>query len=122
MTKQELQTFEDRLQEMGYRKYPATMNSADYAWFKSFGKSEHAENRSNYQIAFSIYDFSPYVNRVESLRENPYNCTPSMLLSRCIDERVDLEISSINIDKTDIESIEKLAQSFYEWADKNIKL
>jgi hypothetical protein len=122
MTKQELQTFEGRLQKMGYRKYPATMNNADYAWFKSFGKSKHAENRSNYQIAFSIYDFSPYSDRDESLRKNPYGCSPSIRLSRCINERVDLEISSVNIDKTDIESIEKLAHSFYEWADKNIKL
>lgn len=122
MTKQELQTFEGRLQKMGYRKYPATMNKADYAWFKSFGKSEHAENRSNYQIAFSVYDFSPYSDWDENLRKNPYSCLPSIRLSRCINERVDLEISSVNIDKTDIESIEKLANSFYEWADKNIKL
>ena len=122
MTKQELQTFEDRLQEMGYRKYPAMMNNADYAWFKSFGKSKHEEDRCNYQIAFSIYDFSPYAYRDDSLRKNPYSCTPSILLSRCIEERVDLEISSINIDKTNIEYIEKLAQSFYEWADKNVKL
>lgn len=122
MTLQELQTFEERLQKMGYRKYPATMNNADYAWFKSFGKSKHEEDRSNYQIAFSVYDFSPYADRDERIRKNPYSCSPSILLSRCIDERVDFEISSVNIDKTDIEHIEKLAQSFYEWADKNIEL
>lgn len=122
MTKQELQIFEDRLQEMGYRKYPATMNNADYAWFKSFGKSKYKEGRSNYQVAFSIYDFSPYAYRDENLRKNPYRCSPSILLSRCIDERVDLEVGSLNIDKTNIEHIEKLAQSFYEWADKNVKL
>lgn len=121
MTKQELQTFEDRLQEMGYRKYPATMNNADYAWFKSFGESKYKEGRCNYQIAFSIYDFNPYIDRDVYLRKNPYSCSPSILLSRCIDERVDLEISSVNIDKTDIEHIEKLAQSFYKWVDKNIK-
>lgn len=122
MTKQELQTFEDRLQEMGYRKYPATINNADYAWFKSFGKSKQEEGRCNYQVAFSIYDFSPYAYRDDNLRNNPYSCTSTILLSRCIDERVDLEISSINIDRTNIEHIEKLAQSFYEWADKNVKL
>ena len=51
-----------------------------------------------------------------------HGCTPSILLSRCIDERVDLEISSIGIDRTNIEHIEKLAQSFYEWAELNIKI
>lgn len=119
MTKKELQTFEDRLQKMGYRKYPATINNANYAWFKAFGESKYAEGRSNYQIAFSIYDFSPYSDRDESIRKRPYRCTPSIILSRCIDERLDLEINSVNIDNPDIEHIEKLAKSFYEWADKN---
>lgn len=98
------------------------MNNADYAWFKSFGESKYEEDRSNYQVAFNIYDFSPYVSRDINLKENPYSCSPSILLSRCIDERMDLDISSILIGQTDIEYIENLAQSFYEWVDKNVKL
>lgn len=122
MTKQELQTFEYILKERGYRKYRTLMNDADYAWFKSFGESKYEEDRSNYKVAFSIYDFSPYISKDINLKENPYSCSPSILLSRCIDERMDLEISSIAICKTNIEYIENLAQSFYEWADKNVKL
>ena len=121
MTKKVLDKFEKELEKRGYRLH-MPYNRADRCWFKSFGESKHEEDRSNYQIAFSIWDFSPYIDRDDNLRKNPYSCSPSILLSRCIDERVDLEISSINMDKTNIECIEKLAQSFYEWADKNMKL
>lgn len=100
---------------MGYRKYPA-FNNSDYAWYKSFGKSKYEERRVDYQIAFSIYDFSPYAYRDENLAKNPYSCTPSVLLSRTIDERLDLELGTINY--MDIEKVEKLAESFYEWAEK----
>ena len=123
MTKQELQIFEDRLQEMGYRKYPATMNNADYAWFKSFGKSKHEEGRCNYQVAFSIWDFSPYAERDTSLKKNPYSASAAILLNRCINERVDVEISSVNDDRyKSIDYIERIAESFYNWAEKEIEL
>ena len=119
MNKEELNKLECELQERGYSKYPAP-NNADYAWFKSFGQSEYSDGRSNYQIAFSIYDFSPYAYRDENLAKNPYSCTPTILLSRTIDERYDLEMGTI--DYKDIDKVEKLAESFLYWAKSNIVL
>ena len=120
MTKQELELFEKRLQERGYKKCSAH-NSADYAWYKSFGKSVRTKYRSNYQIAFSIYDFSPYVDRDCTLAKNPYRCHPTILLSRTVNERVDVDFTT-QYYRTDIDKIESLAESFLQWAEKNVEI
>lgn len=119
MTREELDKFEIQLNERGYKKYPA-MNNADYAWYKSFGKSDYEESRSNYQICFSIYDFTPYAYRDENLRKNPYSCSPTILVSRTIDERCDLELGTINY--LDIDMVELLGDSFYKWVEHNVKV
>lgn len=122
MTKQELEQFEKELKEKGYRKYPP-YNRADRCWFKSFGESKHEEGRCNYQIAFSIWNFGPYADRDENLRKSPYSVSASILLSRCIDERVDVEVGSVNdVKYKNIDYIESLAESFYQWAEKEIEL
>lgn len=122
MTKKELDKFEKELEKRGYRLH-MPYNRADRCWFKSFGESKHEEDRSNYQIAFSIWDFNPYADRDVNLKKNPYRTSVAILLSRCIDERVDVEISSVN-DKEykDIDYIERIAESFYQWAENEIKL
>lgn len=116
MTKQELEQFENRLREMGYNKQ-ASHRSAEYAWMKSVGQSKYEDNRCNYIIIFSIYDFTKY-NHAAS---NPYTLQPSILLSRTIDERYDLDITSHDI-RYDIDKVESLAESFYQWAEKEIEL
>ena len=122
MTKKELDKFEKELEKRGYRLH-MPYNRADRCWFKSFGESKHEENRSNYQIAFSIWDFSPYADRDENLRKNPYSASVAILLSRCIDERVDVEVGSVNYKGyKDIDYTERIAESFYQWAEKEIKL
>lgn len=122
MTKKELDKFEKELEKRGYRLH-MPYNCADRCWFKSFGESKHEEDRSNYQIAFSIWDFSPYADRDASLKKNPYRASVAILLSRCIDERVDVEVGLVNDKRCkDIDYIERLAESFYNWAEKEIKL
>lgn len=122
MTKQELEQFEKELKEKGYKKYPP-YNSSDRCWFKSFGESKHEESRSNYQIAFSVWNFSPYADRDENLRKNPYSVSISILLSRCVNERFDVEIGSVNNEKyKSIDYIESLAESFFQWAEKNVEV
>lgn len=122
MIKEELDKFEKELEKRGYRLH-MPYNRADRCWFKSFGESKHEEGRSNYQIAFSIWDFSPYANRDENLRKSPYSVSASILLSRCIDERVDVEVGSVNDEKyKNIDYIERIAESFYNWAEKEIEL
>lgn len=127
MTKQELEIFEKELSNRGYKQYPAH-NSAKYTWFKSFGESEYEEDRSNYQIAFSVWDFSEYAHRDSHLRENPYSVSPEVLVSRTIDERVDLALASSMVSDftkrenyaTNITEVERLADSFFKWAENNV--
>ena len=129
MTKEELDKFEKELSIRGYKKYPS-YNDSKYAWFKSFGESEYEEDRSNYQIAFSVWDFSEYAHIDNYLRKTPYSVSPEVLTSRTIDERVDLVLSSImstDSDKdksftTNIMVIEKIADSFFKWAEQNIEI
>ena len=62
MTQKEYDKLIKQLEGKGYRKYPSIGN-ADFAYFKSFGKSEYEEGRSNYQICFDVYDFGKYAAR-----------------------------------------------------------
>ena len=115
MTKEELCKLEERLKERGYYRQ-ASINSADYAWMKSVGESKYEEGRCNYIVVFSIYDFSKYNHSAT----NPHACVPSIMLSRTIDERFDLDISTTYCN--DIDKVESLAERFFEWAEQNIEI
>lgn len=123
MTHEEYNKFTEDLKQRGYRKYPSPRGSKDdWAWFKSFGESKHQEDRSNYQICFDVTDFSLYADREPFFRENPYGIMPLVLISRTIDERVDLHLSHIKVDDNNIDEIERLAESFFKWAEKEVKV
>ena len=123
MTHEEYDKFTAELQRRGYRKYPSPrFDSDDYAWFKSFGESQFEEDRSNYQVCFDVFDFSPYADRDPYLKENPYGIEPQILISRTIDERVDLHLSYTKVDDQNIDEIERLAESFYRWAEKEVEV
>ena len=120
MTKEELETFEERLKENGYKKYNG-YNNSDYTYYKSFGKenNKYDEDRSNYIIGFLVYDFSEYAHRDNHLKVNPYSIHPIIKVSRVIDERVDLDVVS---DDVNIERVESLAESFFKWVEDNISI
>ena len=123
MTHEEYNRFAEELQQRGYRKYPSQQFSKDdWAWYKSFGKSQFEEDKSNYQICFDVIDFSPYADREPYLRENSYGIEPLVLISRTIDERVDLRLSHTKVDDQNIDEIERLAESFYKWVEKEVKI
>ena len=123
MTIEEYNKLTEELQRRGYRKYPSPRFSKDdWAWFKSFGESKHQEGRSNYQVCFDVVDFSPYADREPSFRDNPYGIEPLVLISRTIDERVDLHLSHTKVDDTNIDEIERLAESFYHWIEKEVEV
>ena len=125
MTRQEYDNFCSELQKRGYKKYPSPRYSKDgdeYAWFKSFGKSEFEEGRSNYQMCFDVFDFSEFAYREPFFKENPFSIEPQVRVSRTIDERVDLHLSYIGYEDTDIDELEKLGESFFKWVDSNIPI
>ena len=123
MTREEYDKLVEELQQRGYRKYPSQQFSKDdWAWFKSFGENKFAENKSNYQICFDVKNFSPYADRVPYLKENPYGIEPLVLISRTIDERVELHLSHIKVNDNNIDEIERLAESFYKWVEKEVEV
>lgn len=119
MTHKEYDKFTEELKRRGYRKYPSPRGSKDdWAWFKPFGKSAYKEDRSNYQVCFDVADFSSCAGR-----ENiSYGINSLILISRTVDERVDLHLSHIKVDDQNIDEIERLAESFYRWAEKEMKV
>ena len=123
MTHEEYNKFCEDLKQRGYRKYPSPRyGKDDYAWFKSFGESAHEEDRSNYQVCFDVTDFSPYADREPHFRDNPYGIEPLVLISRTVDERVDLHLSHIKVEDNNIDEIERLAESFFKWAEKEVEV
>ena len=122
MTKEEFKQFEKKLNENGYVNYHSSYKDADYSYFKSFGKNENKydEERSLYQICFSIYDFSKYSRIDKHLLENPIAIQPTIKISRVISERIDLDLISDEVEETDIVKIEKIASNLYKWAEENI--
>lgn len=124
MTHKEYDKFTEELKRRGYRKYPSPRFRVDddWVWFKSFGKSEHQEGRSNYQVCFDVADCSPYANREPHFRTEPYGIMPLVIISRTTNERVDLHLSHIKVDDSNIDEIERLAESFYQWVEKEMEV
>lgn len=123
MTQEEYNKLTEELQRRGYRKYLSPRFSKDdWAWFKSFGESAYEEDRSNYQICFDVTDFSPYADREPFFRDNPYGIEPLVLISRTVDERVDLHLSHAKVKENNIDEIERLAESFFKWAEKEVEV
>ena len=123
MTHEEYNRFAEELQKRGYRKYPSPRyGKDDYAWYKSFGESQFEEDRSNYQVCFDVTDFSPYAYREPYFHTEPYGIEPQILISRTIDERVDLHLCHTKVDDQNIDEIERLAELFYKWAEKEVEV
>ena len=119
MTHEEYDKLVTELQRRGYRKYLSPRGSKDdWAWFKSFGESQFEEDRSNYQVCFDEADFSSCAGR-----ENiSYGINSLILISRTVDERVDLHLSHAKVKENNIDEIERLAESFYKWVEKEVAI
>ena len=110
MNKEEVNEFIEQLEKNRYKEYPSHKDS-DKAFYKSFGKSKYKENRSNYQIAYHLWDLSKYGS------EYPLSFSAEVMVSRTVDERIDLHLPC-----TEIKQVETLADSFFKWVEENIKL
>ena len=124
MTKAEFKLFEEKLATHGYRKYYGQLTNEDFYYCKGFGKGQnkHDEDRSNYQILFKVWDFSKYADRDKMCAVSPMRIAPVVMVSRVIDERLDLDLHSETIEETDINQIETLAESFFTWVESNVEV
>lgn len=117
-SKEEYEELIKTLEGKGYRKY-APHKNANESWYKGFLHNENVweEDRSCYQICWNIYDFSEWIYREPHLKRAPYSFAVYIMVSRRVDERVDLLIPAKSV-----EDAEKLGASFYEWVKENIEI
>ncbi len=121
MAQEEYNKLCDELESRGYKQYPS-ITRADFAYFKGFGKSDYEEDRSNYQVCFDVYSYGKYADREPYFRTKPYGIGSMVLVSRTANERMDLMLPSSSVMELGIERIEQLAESFFQWVEKEMKL
>ena len=109
----------NELDERGYRCQDYAISSdASHAFYKPFGKYSNPyddEGRSCYQVFYEVYDYRPFAPRAAT----DYGIEVRLAVSRTSNDRVDLILP---YEGQPISYFENLADSFYEWVDKNIKI
>lgn len=116
MTPQEYEKFAEALQENGYRKYHDALTNEDFYWCKGFlhQEDEDGDKRSSYQVLYQVWDMRKY-----KLPEiSSFGVSMRVLISK--NTRTDLVRCHETGDN--IKKNETIAQSFYEWAKKNLEL
>lgn len=112
---------EKQLLDRGYKKYNQHWHHEDYVIGKSFHRNDNQwdEERAGYQLILSIYDYTlhpEYHDRMAKEMQDYVGIEIHTDVSRNIDERMDFTTSWS--DKTTIEEVERLAESFYQWVCK----
>lgn len=117
MTLQEYEKFAEALQENGYRKYAGRLSNEDFYWCKGFlhKEDEDGDKRSSYQVLYSIWDMRKYEGVPQI---GKFGVQMRVLISE--NRRTDLVRCHETGDN--IKKNETIAQSFYEWAKKNLEL
>ena len=116
MTPQEYEKFAEALQENGYKKCGHCISNEDFYWCKGFEyqEDEDGDKRSSYQVLYQVWDMRKY----KTPENSHFGVSMRVLISE--NRRTDLIRSHVGSD--DIKKNETIAQSFYEWAKKNLEL
>jgi hypothetical protein len=117
MKDKEYEKFAEALQENGYKKYAGCVSNEDFYWCKGFEykEDEDGDKQPSYQVIYSIWDMRKYIGIPEN---SHFGVQLQVLISE--NRRTDLIRSHAGSD--DIKKNETIAQSFYEWAKKNLEL
>lgn len=116
MTTEEYKAFENQLRKYGYRKWNGNISNEDFYWCKGFEyyEDEDGDRQCSYQILFKVWDNRKY-DRVPD--NSKFGVAVTVLISQ--NHRTDLDFGR---PLYYIPDIEQKAQSFYEWAQKNMDL
>ena len=116
MTPQEYEKFAEALQENGYKKYAGSLSNEDFYWCKGFlhQEDEDGDKQSRYQVLYLIWDMRKY-----KLPDNNYFGVQMRVL---ISENRRTDLVRSHETGENIKENETIAQSFYEWAKKNLEL
>ena len=121
MTAKQLETLEKKLAERGFTKYlgRVSLQREDYHWGQGFDYYKTNSGMTpSYQIFFLVYDWRKYGDRaVGKFKRNQIGVTILIIIGNWYDGRADLELT----EDRDIEKIEKVAKSYYDWVRENLK-
>lgn len=113
MTKKEYFILKENLLNNGYQKGSPMLNE-DECYYKPVGRerNHYEEGRCLYQIFFHIWDFTKYTDPL-------FGCEISVMVSRTVEDRVELNLSP---DKISIPRIERQAEAFFQFTENEIPL
>ena len=130
MTKEELLKAIDELTSHGYiknfsddeldSKLMETYSGHSTYMYKVITRRdcEYGASRADNVLQYRIWSFEPYKDRVPP--KSLYSLEPVVMISRNIDERIDLHIEDYN--KRTIGECEEIAKSFGVFCDSNIPI
>ena len=115
MTKEEYENYIQALKEHGYKFVGSRYNDRQY-YYKAIEYRDDGEgdSRAVCQLVFNLYETE------DNRNGNVYHSIePVVMVSRNIEERLDLTISH---PKRSIEDCERIAKEFLRWVDININI
>lgn len=122
MVKDKFVKLEESLVKRGYKKYMQHWHHEDYVIGKGFHKNDNKfeEDRNAYQILLSIYDYSlRHEFNLSDEERKRVGIQIYVDVSRTSSESFEMTFSWD--DDTDIEKIEEIAESFYQFISDNVK-
>lgn len=121
MTAKQLEQLEVKLAKMGYTKYSGRIpiKREDYHWSQGFDYYQSGSGMTpRYQVFFCIYDWRKYGDRATGgFKKNQISVQIIVMMGNWYDGRADLELT----EDRDVEKIEKVAKSYYDWVCENLK-
>lgn len=116
MTANEYFTLERELIDNGYRKWCRQLSNEDYYYCKGFEyeEDEDGDRKCAYHVIFSVWDMRKYPQVPE---KSFFGVCPIVMLHGNRYTELELHYG----ENIEIREIERIANSFYDWAIKNIE-
>ena len=123
MNKEQFDKFSKELTKNGYKRIDPTVNSRGEKivtsqqpyWLKVvvYRPDRDGDNRAVVIVRYKEWDLSPYALHIE----HRYSYSPSICISRNVDEMYDIDITA---PRPSIQELEEMAVKFFDFFDQNI--
>ena len=123
MNKEQFDKFAKELTKNGYKRIDPTVNSRGEKivtsqqpyWLKVvvYRPDRDGDNRAVVIVRYKEWDLSPYALHIE----HRYSYSPSICISRNVDEMYDIDITA---PRPSIQELEEMAIKFFDFFEQNI--
>ena len=123
MNKEQFDKFSKELTKNGYKRIDPTVNSRGEKivtsqqpyWLKVvvYRPDRDGDNRAVVIVRYKEWDLSPYALHIE----HRYSYSPSICISRNVDEMYDIDITA---PRPSIQELEEMAIKFFDFFEQNI--